>query len=156
MKKLLKERWGFIIVIIFSLLGLFASFILTYDEYIITKNPEINLPCNINSVFNCTSVMKSEYSHLLGFPNPWLGMIGYTAMGVFGLYGLLGLSKKTLYDIFTIGSLLSAIFSWYLMYISKVVLEIYCIYCIISCISATVILIVNVYNRKEKVIKVQK
>lgn len=153
MKKLLKERWGFILVILFSLLGLFASFTLTYDEYIINKNPEINLPCNINSVFNCTSVMKSEYAHTFGFPNPWLGMIGYTAMSIFGLYGLLGLSKKTLYDFFTIGSLFSAIFSWYLMYISKVVLEIYCIYCIISCISATVILIVNVYNRKGITLK---
>jgi uncharacterized membrane protein len=149
MKKLIKEKWGFILVLIFSLLGLYASFTLSYDSYLISLKPETTLPCNLNSTFNCTSVMNSDYSHLFGFPNPWIGMIGYTAMSIFALYGILGMSKKIVYDIFTLGSLVSTIFSWYLMYISKTVLEIYCIYCILSCICSTVILIVNVKNRKS-------
>lgn len=149
MKKLIKEKWGFILVLIFSILGLFASFTLSYDSYLISLKPETTLPCNINSTFNCTSVMNSEYAHTFGFPNPWIGMIGYTAMSIFAIYGILGMSKKIVYDIFTVGSLVSTIFSWYLMYISKTVLEIYCIYCILSCICSTVILIVNVYKRNK-------
>lgn len=33
--------------------------------------------CDVNDTFNCSTVYKSQYSYIFGFPVPLLGVIGY-------------------------------------------------------------------------------
>lgn len=128
----------FFTVLIFSILGLAASFILTIEAFAIAKDANANLACDINSVFNCGSVMKTGKAESFGFPNPILGVIGYTAMVTLAIVHLVEkkLSMKLVY-MMLFGAGLAFIFSYWLIYSSVFEIGILCIFCIISCISAT-------------------
>lgn len=125
-------------IILFSLTGLIASFILSKEYIALLQNPEIHFGCNINSAINCTSVMKSWQAHVFGFPNTLMGLIGYSSIITFGVL-LLTSEKVTKYILIlaNIGVLAAAIFSYWLLFQSVYSISSLCPYCLLSCFSAT-------------------
>ena len=62
------------ILIIGSIIGFLASFVLTLDVIKLMANPDVELPCNLNPFISCTSVATSEQASVFGFPNSLLGI----------------------------------------------------------------------------------
>ena len=63
-----------------AILGLIASFELTVDKIQILSDPNFIPSCNINPVLSCGSVIITEQASLFGFPNPLIGLAGYSVI----------------------------------------------------------------------------
>ncbi len=63
-----------------AILGLIASFELTVDKIQILSDPNFIPSCNINPVLSCGSVIVTEQASLFGFPNPLIGLAGYSVI----------------------------------------------------------------------------
>lgn len=134
------------IIILFSTTGLFVSFLLTTEKIELLKNANRVLPCTVNIIINCASVMKSPQAEIFGFPNSLLGIIGYSVMLTFGMALLFTKTKSKVFILLaTLGSFLSVIFSYWLLFQSVYVIEALCPYCLISCFSATNIFLTLIY-----------
>ncbi|BDQ04796.1 MAG: membrane protein [Candidatus Dojkabacteria bacterium] len=127
-----------IIIIIFSITGLLASLILSIEKVNRLKDPQIHLSCSINSAFNCVSVMDSPQAELFGFPNSFLGLMGFSFTLIYGVNLLLLKERSKLLDLgFFAGITLAFIFSYWLLFQSAYVIKSLCIYCLLSCLSST-------------------
>ena len=62
-----------------GLVGLLASFILSVEKIEILKDPGFQPSCNINPILSCGSVMITPQAEAFGFPNPLLGVLGFSA-----------------------------------------------------------------------------
>ena len=78
-------------LIIFSLVGLVASWQLWRTEVIHRSQPDRGLGCSINNVVDCRGAMESAAGHLLfGIPNSIFGIIAFAVLNVAGIYLLCG------------------------------------------------------------------
>ncbi|WJY00020.1 vitamin K epoxide reductase family protein [Curtobacterium sp. SP.BCp] len=68
-----------VFLLVTGVVGLYASFRLVLDEFAKYENPKTALSCDVNVFVNCSDVMTSAQGHLLGFPNPLLGVMGFVA-----------------------------------------------------------------------------
>lgn len=75
-----------------GVLGLLASFELGMETLEVAKNPDYNPSCNISPILSCSKVMASEYSEFLGIPNPFLGLMGFSALLVIAFLNIVGVT----------------------------------------------------------------
>lgn len=73
------------VLIIGGVIGLLASFALTYDKIQILINPYYQPSCNLNPIFSCGSVMKTKQADLFGVPNTIFGLIGFAMLTTIGV-----------------------------------------------------------------------
>ncbi len=142
------------IIILFSLTGLAASFILTVERFDNLKNSGQALSCDVSSIISCSTVMKTPQAELLGFPNSLFGIVGYTATLMIGLFYYLGLipGKKMNLGVLA-GAAGAFVFSYWLLYQSVFTIGALCPYCIVSCISATNLFFgLVIFNIKNKTV----
>jgi uncharacterized membrane protein len=96
---------------------------------------------------NCAVVQQSAYSKTLGFPDAWMGLLGFIAiLGVLMLEDqveFLATYGRTL----VVGmALFGAMFQTYLAYVEATVLDKWCQWCILSHVTITLILLVGAYR----------
>lgn len=150
----------FLFVLIFAVIGLWASFVITLDKIELLKNPDYIPPCNINPLFSCKTVMNTEYAEMFGFPNTIIGLVGYTVMITVSVFMLFqGKVNRWLLIFANLGCLISFSFSYLLTWLSMYKIGALCPYCLLSCFAATnmffTFLVVslkdNIFNLKHDV-----
>ena len=62
-------------MLIGSVIGLIASFVLAVDALTLAANPDAQFSCDINAKISCGTVGSSWQASLLGFPNAYLGLV---------------------------------------------------------------------------------
>ena len=62
-------------MLIGSVVGLIASFVLAVDALTLAANPDAIFSCDISAKISCGTVGASWQANLLGFPNAYLGLI---------------------------------------------------------------------------------
>ena len=139
------------ILIIGSIIGLLASFVLTVDTIELIGNPQADLPCNINPFVSCTSVANTWQSKVFGFPNSLLGITSYAmlfAVGVMLFSG--GRSKKPLWLLVNLGTLAAMVFVMWFFFESVYRIGSLCIYCMITwAVTWPLFLYTTVWNFRE-------
>ncbi|MEK7200761.1 MAG: vitamin K epoxide reductase family protein [Patescibacteria group bacterium] len=140
------------ILIVGSIIGLLASFVLTVDTIDLIKNPDINLPCNINPFISCSSVATTWQASVFGFPNSLLGITAFAmlfAVGVMLLSG--GRSKKPLWLLVNLGTLAAMIFVMWFFYESVYRIGSLCLYCMVTwAVTWPLFLYTTVWNFREE------
>lgn len=138
----------FTIILLFSLVGLIASFLITTEKIDYLRITNYVPICAINTVFNCTSVMNSKEAELFGFPNSLIGLVCYSIVGTVALCFLLGNRyKKNFLLLFNLVSFIAFLFSYWLLSISFFKVGAICPFCVASCISATnIFFAITIYN----------
>jgi uncharacterized membrane protein len=117
-------------LVTFGLIGLIASFLLTIDTMKLIGNPDLDLPCNLSPFISCSSVIDSSQGKIFGFPNPLLGIAGFSFVATVGFLMLFGAEpNKKFWKIFLAGISLAIIFIHWLIYESIFVLGNLCLYC---------------------------
>jgi uncharacterized membrane protein len=147
----IKKHAFALLIIFFAMLGFIAAFTLSVEKLEILANPNKVLPCDVNGVFNCGTVMKSAYASVFGIPWSFFGVAGYPAVLLFGLV----LFEKIKYSrwlsiLITLGGLGAFILSTYFIWLSAYVIGVFCPWCLLSAISSTAIFfLILTVNLKE-------
>lgn len=144
-----------ILLLLFSITGFTAAFIISFEKYLILKNPLYIPGCSINAWIDCGKVMNSTYATMFGFPNSWLGMIGWPMAWLTVLYLLTHkqLSKPFMLIAMSL-TFPAVIISYIWTYLAFFQIGAICPWCILSCISATLASLTLVdLNRKQGFIK---
>jgi uncharacterized membrane protein len=119
-------------VLIAGVIGLVASMALTVEKFKILLDPHYVPPCNINPIVSCGSVMMTPQASLLGFPNPLLGIIGFTVVMVTGVLAVAKVPIPQWYWIgLTVGTLIGATLVHWLIFQSLYRIGALCPYCMV-------------------------
>lgn len=73
------------ILIVGGVIGLIAAFELTLEKFRVLSDPDYVPSCDINPVLSCGSVIVTEQAELFGFPNPVMGLVGFTIVITLGV-----------------------------------------------------------------------
>lgn len=76
--------WGAGLVVL-GAVGLAAAFTLVVERFRLLEDPSYRPSCDLNPVLSCGSVMVTDQAALLGFPNPLLGLVGFTIVVTIGV-----------------------------------------------------------------------
>jgi uncharacterized membrane protein len=68
-----------------GLVGLAAAFTLLVEKVALLADPTYVPSCSLNPVLSCGSVMNTPQASAFGFPNPILGIVGFTALLTIGV-----------------------------------------------------------------------
>ncbi|MGO8937615.1 MAG: vitamin K epoxide reductase family protein [Mycobacterium sp.] len=119
-------------VLIAGVVGLVASMALTIEKFKLLLNPSYVPSCNINPIVSCGSVMTTPQASVLGFPNPLLGLVGFTVVVVTGVLAVAKVSLPQWYWIgLTGGTLIGAGFVHWLIFQSLYRIGALCPYCMV-------------------------
>jgi uncharacterized membrane protein len=114
-----------------GVIGVVASFLQTLEKLVLIQNKDAILPCNFNSIFNCSTVLNAWQSSLFGFPNSIMCMALFVIFSSVALVGAFGgtislgvrLSIHGL-SLFTLG------FALWFLWQSTYVIGALCIFCL--------------------------
>lgn len=134
------RNWIFGTMLAFGITGLIASFTLAVEEFALMKHPDMVLSCSFNAVLNCATVMKTWQASVFGFPNMYIGLMGFPMVI---MIALLGLSKTKFPRWFLIGAeigyVLFTLFAYWLFFNSVYVIQVLCPWCLVVTFSMTML-----------------
>jgi uncharacterized membrane protein len=135
------NKWVFATMLVFGVIGLGASFWLAIEEFHLLKDPNAILSCSINIVLNCSAVMKTWQASVFGFPNMFLGLMGYAVVVTTAVVGLTGAKLSRWFWITAnVCYFLGVVFAYWLFFNSVYVIEVLCPWCLIITFSTTILL----------------
>ncbi len=119
-------------VLIAGAIGLAAAMTLTVEKIQLLLNPSYVPSCNINPIVACGSVMVTPQASILGFPNPLLGIVGFTVVLVTGVLAVAKVSLPQWYWAgLAVGLLIGAVFVHWLIFQSLYRIGALCPYCMV-------------------------
>ena len=120
------------ILIVGGIIGIFASIELIVQKISVLSDPNFVPNCDINPILSCGSVINTEQASLFGFPNPVLGVIGFTVVVMFGSLLLAGVVlPKTMWLGLNLGALAGMFFVIWLVGQSLYVIGALCPWCMV-------------------------
>jgi uncharacterized membrane protein len=132
-------------VLIAGVVGLAASMTLTVEKIDILINPHYQPSCNINPILSCGSVMITPQASVLGFPNPLLGIVGFTVVVVTGVLAIAKVSLPQWYWAgLAAGTLVGAVLVHWLIFQSLYRIGALCPYCMVVWVVTMTLLVVLV------------
>lgn len=120
------------ILVVSGLIGLVAAIELIIQKISVLSDPDFVPNCDINPVLSCGSVINTEQASLFGFPNPVLGVIGFTIVIMFGALLFAGVElPRSMWLGLNIGALAGMIFVIWLVSQSLYVIGALCPWCMV-------------------------
>ena len=109
-----------------------ASFTLVLERLELYKNPDATVSCDVNSWISCGDVMKTPEAALLGFPNPFIGVVAFAVVITTGVVVLAGARMARWYWIALQAGVTAgmALVGWF-WFTAVYVLAILCPYCMV-------------------------
>lgn len=119
-------------LIIVGAIGWLASATLVLERLHLYANPDAKVSCDVNAWISCGDVMKTPQAAILGFPNPFIGVVAFVVIITTGVVLLAGAQLSRWYWLglqvgITAGLALVCWFWFQAVY----VLAILCPYCMI-------------------------
>jgi len=120
------------ILVIGGIIGIIASIELIIQKIAVLSNPDFVPNCDINPVLSCGSVINTEQASLFGFPNPVLGVIGFTIVIMFGALLFAGVElPRSMWLGLNLGALAGMFFVIWLVGQSLYVIGALCPWCMV-------------------------
>jgi uncharacterized membrane protein len=115
-----------------GLIGLAAALVLTIEKLALLENTDYVPSCSIDPILSCGSIMRTPQAEAFGFPNPLVGIVGFTVVTTTGA-ALLGGARlpRWFWLGLQAGALLGVLFVHWLIYESLYVIGALCPYCMI-------------------------
>jgi uncharacterized membrane protein len=146
------DRYIPIILIVVGVLGALMALIITQEKFHLAENPNYKPSCSINPIVSCGSVMQSDQANAFGFPNPFIGLIGFPVLVTAGVVLLAGAQLKRWFWLGLNAGLFFGIgFVHWLFYQSVYNINALCPYCIVVWIvTITAFIYITLYNLRHK------
>lgn len=120
------------VMLLGGLIGLAASTVLTVDKIRLETDPAYAPSCNINATVSCGSIMQSSQAAVLGFPNSFMGVGGFTIVAMIGVALLLRQHlDRVLWGAVQVGVTAAVVFVHWLIVQSLYVIGALCPYCMV-------------------------
>lgn len=121
-----------IVALLTAALGLYASISLVVEKWQILQDPLHVTACDINATLSCGTVIRSSQANLLGFPNPFIGLVAYTLVIVIAVGVLAGARYRAWYWLGLLaGQMLGQIFLLWLWTQATFSINALCLYCML-------------------------
>jgi uncharacterized membrane protein len=134
------NRWIFGTMLVFGIIGLAMALVLAIERVQQLADPHAPLICNFNLIFNCGEVMKTWQAKLFGFPNAFIGLMGYPIVITVAVAGLSRvIFPRPFLVAAQIGYGLGLIFAYWLFFQSVYAIQILCPLCLVVTFSTTII-----------------
>ena len=119
-------------LVVGGIIGIFASIELIIQKIAVLSDPDFVPNCDINPILSCGSVINTEQASLFGFPNPVLGVIGFTIVIMFGALLFTGVEMPRLMWLgLNFGALAGMVFVIWLVSQSLYVIGALCPWCMV-------------------------
>lgn len=121
-----------LVLVVTGVIGWVAAGILILEKLELYRDPNHVTSCDINPWVSCGQVMQTWQSELFGFPNPFIGLVGFSVIITTGMGLLAGARFATWYWVgLQLGVTLGSVFALWLW--SQALFQIYvlCLYCMI-------------------------
>lgn len=130
--RLFSDRGIGVLLTIGSAIALVASFQLSLDKIRLLEDPTYTPACNFSILMSCKSVINSEQGSVFGFPNPFMGLVGFGLLLAIGVAAASGVRFPRWY---WVGALLGLTFAavmvhWF-AFQSIFVIEVLCPWCMV-------------------------
>lgn len=131
---------AFIEMLLSSIVGLWASLVLSIDAVKLAGDPYADLSCDLSATISCSTVGVTWQANLLGFPNAFLGLIAEPVVITIAVAALGGvrfprwfmLSAQVVYSI-------GLAFAYWLFYEAYFVIGALCPWCLLITITTTLV-----------------
>jgi uncharacterized membrane protein len=147
------ERWLPIILIVTGVIGVLMASIILQEKFALANDPNYKPSCSINPIISCGSVMQSDQAAAFGFPNPFIGMVGYPILVVTGVLMLAGAAtaiKRWYWVAMNIGLLLGVAMVHWLFFQSVFRIQALCPFCMGAwVVTITAFWYVTLYNLQK-------
>jgi uncharacterized membrane protein len=121
-----------VLMVVAGALGLVAAMVLTIDRFRLLEDPSTHLACNLSPFIACGPVMQSKAGALLGFPNPLLGLIGFSVVLTAGVLRAAGVELPRWFHAgLQAGVVLAVVFITWLQTQSLYVIGALCLWCLL-------------------------
>lgn len=136
-----------VLMLIGTVVSLYASFTLVVDALILAYTPAMELGCDISSRISCTSVAKSKYASFLTIsqapiPNALFGALFFSAFMGLTVALILGFNPPKWFKwLIGVGVGACALFALYLLTVSVFILKVLCPYCIMMDFGVTLLIV---------------
>ena len=128
----LGDRGLGILLTIASAISLVAAFELALDKIKLLQNPDFVPNCNFSILMSCKSVINSEQGTVFGFPNPFMGLVGFGILIAIGVALAAGVRFPRWYMVGTLlGLTFAVVMVHWFAYQSIFVIEVLCPWCMV-------------------------
>ena len=141
-----------VLLLVAGMIGLVASFVLTIEKMHLLQDPSASVPCDLNPIISCGSVMKTDQASVFGFANSLLGVAGFAALLTCGIAVLASARfSRWLWRVINGGMLLGVIGVHWLIFQSVYRIGSLCPYCMVVWVTViTTFWYVTVFNLQQK------
>lgn len=143
-----------IFLVFAGVIGFIAAFALTLEKFDGLVNPGQAAGCDFSVLVQCTKNLESAQGSTFGFPNPLIGLAGFTAVIAVGVGVLAGARfARWFWGLFNLGLLGALAFVVYLISTSIYYLGTLCPWCmVVWSVTIPSFIAVTLYNVKSGVI----
>ena len=128
------------LLIIGGVIGIIASFAITQDKFALAANAHFQPSCDLNPIISCGSVMKSLQSHVFGFTNTYIGLVGFPIVVTVGMAMLAAAQFKRWFWIsMQVGLTLGIALAYWLLFESMYRIRALCPWCLSVDVALTAI-----------------
>ncbi|WP_331279344.1 vitamin K epoxide reductase family protein [Rothia kristinae] len=144
------------LMVVTGAVGFFAAAMLVWERLQIYVDAGHVSSCDLNSLVNCGTVMRTSQAAAFGFPNPLIGIVAYAIILTIATAMLAGARLARWYWwCVQIGVTLGFVFICWLWYQTTFRIDALCLYCMIVWIMQTTLFVhVTVHNMRTGVIPV--
>lgn len=121
-----------LVLIVAGIIGLGATLVLTFERVQLWLDPDYVTSCDVNVWVSCGTVMQSWQAALFGFPNQFIGIIGFSIVITIGM-AIVGGARfaNWWWHATSIGLGLAMVFCLWLWIQAVYVINTLCLYCMI-------------------------
>jgi uncharacterized membrane protein len=120
------------ILLVGGVIGVLCSGILTVEKMNLLENPSGPLLCDLSPIVACGPVINTWQASAFGFPNPILGLVGFSAVAMTGAVVLAGATlKRWFWLVMQAGVTFGIVFVTWLQFQSIFVIGALCPFCMV-------------------------
>ncbi len=120
------------VLLVAGLAGWVAALVLTIEDFKLLKEPGYVPSCSLNPVLSCGSVMATDQAAVLGFPNPVIGVVGFSVVVTIAVLSVAGLAfPRWIWTGLWLGTAAGTVFICWLIFQSLYRINALCPYCMV-------------------------
>ncbi|MEV4128247.1 vitamin K epoxide reductase family protein [Nocardia sp. NPDC049707] len=120
------------VLLIGGLAGWLASVTLTVERFKLFTDPSYRPSCSINPILSCGNVMTTEQAARFGFPNPIIGIVGFSVVVTLAVLAVANVRfPRWIWGGLWVGTVLGTVFICWLIFQSLYRIGALCPYCMV-------------------------